>query len=125
MVSKSADPLTRDRGFESSSLHRRVSLSRDFIFMSQEPRLSARVYRAAFPAQSAESRRARQHRAHAPQYLCGAIFQYRIFGDAVAPSCWVTVARPVPNEFGPPLRLMMLVDVESSDRAQTKPSTVR
>jgi hypothetical protein len=35
--------LTGDRGFESISLQRRVSLSRDFIFVGQEPRVSARV----------------------------------------------------------------------------------
>src|ERR1700674_3879536 len=31
-----------DRGFESGSLQRRVSLSRDIIFVGQEPRVSAR-----------------------------------------------------------------------------------
>jgi hypothetical protein len=33
---------------------------------------------AAFPARLAESRRARQQRAKPGQYLCPAIFQYRI-----------------------------------------------
>jgi hypothetical protein len=35
-------------------------------------------FRAAFSARSAESRRARQQRANPQQYLCRAIFQYRI-----------------------------------------------
>jgi hypothetical protein len=52
-------------------------------------RHSARVCRAAFPTRSAERRRARQHRANLRQYLCRAIFQYRISGDAVATTCWV------------------------------------
>jgi hypothetical protein len=86
-VSKCVVCLTGDRGFESISLHQPVCLSRDFIFLGQEPRLSARVCRAALAARSAESRRARRHRANLRQYLCGAIFQYRIFGDAVATSC--------------------------------------
>jgi hypothetical protein len=42
-----------DLQFESTSLQRRVSLSRDFFFVGQEPRLSARVCRAAFLARSA------------------------------------------------------------------------
>jgi hypothetical protein len=42
-----------DREFESPLLQRRVSLSRDFFFVGQEPRLSARVCRAAFLARSA------------------------------------------------------------------------
>src|SRR6202035_1080867 len=52
-VSKRVVHLTGDRGFESISLQRRVSLSRDFFFVGQEPRLSARVCRAAFLARSA------------------------------------------------------------------------
>jgi hypothetical protein len=37
MVSKSVDPLTGDRGFESASLQRRVCLSWDFIFVVKNP----------------------------------------------------------------------------------------
>jgi hypothetical protein len=65
--------------------------------VGQEPRLSARVCPAAFPVRSTESRRARQHRTNPQQYLCRAIFQYRISGDAVATSYRVKVARPVPK----------------------------
>jgi hypothetical protein len=89
--------LTGDRGFESGSLQQRVRLSQEPIFVGQEPRLSARVCPAAFPVRSAESRRARQHRTNPQQYLCRAIFQYRISGDAVATSYRVKVARPVPK----------------------------
>src|ERR1700730_7378986 len=39
----------------------------------------------------------RKHRADPQQYLCRAIFQYRISSDAVATSCWVKVARRVPK----------------------------
>jgi hypothetical protein len=39
----------RDRGFESLFLRQPVCLSRDFIFVGQKPRLSARVCRAALP----------------------------------------------------------------------------
>src|ERR1700730_1349047 len=49
------DGASGNRQFESISLQRRVSLSRDFIFVGQEPRLSARVCRAAFPARSTET----------------------------------------------------------------------
>jgi hypothetical protein len=89
--------LTGDRGFESFSLQQRVRLSQEPIFVGQEPRLSARVCPAAFPVRSTESRRARQHRTNPQQYLCRAIFQYRISGDAVATSYRVKVARPVPK----------------------------
>jgi hypothetical protein len=54
MLRKSTAFVPRYQKFESISLQRRVSLSRDSIFMGQEPRLSARVRRAAFPARSAE-----------------------------------------------------------------------
>jgi len=37
MVSKSADPLTRDRGFESGSLQQRVHVSRDFSLHDKKP----------------------------------------------------------------------------------------
>src|SRR5229473_3378363 len=97
-VSKSVVLLTGDRGFESISLQRRVSLSQEPTFVGQEPRLSARVCPAAFPVRSTESRRARQHRTNPQQYLCRAIFQYRISGDAVATSCRVEVATWCPNE---------------------------
>src|SRR5260370_12227726 len=108
------------------SLHRRVCLSRDLILGGQEPRVSARVsrLRSRRGRQSAESRRARQYRANLRQYLCGAIFQYRIFGDAVATSWWAKVPRLVPKR-DRPLGLGLLVDLASSDRAQAKPSTVR
>ena len=46
---------TGDRGFESCSLQQRVRLSQESIFAGQEPRLSARVCRAAFPVRSTES----------------------------------------------------------------------
>jgi hypothetical protein len=52
---------------------------------------------AAFSARSAESRRARQYRTNPGQYLCRAIFQYPVSGDAVATSRWVKVARLVPK----------------------------
>jgi hypothetical protein len=58
-VSKCVVCLTGDRGFESTSLQRRVCLPQDFIFGGQEPRLSARVSRL-------RSRRGRQ-RAAGPQ----------------------------------------------------------
>ena len=96
-VSKSVVLLTGDRGFESISLQQRVRLSQEPIFVGQEPRLSARVCPAAFPVRSTESRRGRQHRTNPQQYLCRAIFQYRISGDAVATSYRVKVARPVPK----------------------------
>jgi hypothetical protein len=38
-----------DRTFESISLQRRVSLSRDFIFMSQEPRITCRLPASSKP----------------------------------------------------------------------------
>jgi len=41
------------------------------------------------------------HRANLGQYLCGAIFQCRIFGDAVATSWWAKVARRSPNALYP------------------------
>ena len=115
----------RDREFESVFLQRRVRLSQEPTFVGQEPRLSARVCPAAFPVRSTESRRGRQHRTNPQQYLCRAIFQYRISGDAVATSYRVKVARPVPNQVGLPPGSEMPVDLASWDRAQAKPSTVR
>src|SRR5712671_1025257 len=106
--------LTGDRGFESPSLQRRVCLSRDFIFGGQKPAFRA-GFEAAFSARSAESRRARKHRADPQQCLCRAIFQYRISRDAVATSCWVKVARRVPKRDRACSGSRMLVDLESSD----------
>jgi hypothetical protein len=123
--SRSVVSLAGDRGFESFSLQQRVRLSQEPIFVGQEPRLSARVCPAAFPVRSTESRRARQHRTNPQQYLCRAIFQYRISGDAVATSYRVKVARPVPNQVGLPPGSEMPVDLASWDRAQAKPSAVR
>ena len=118
-------PLAGNRGFESTSLQQRVRLSQEPIFVGQEPRLSARVCPAAFPVRSTESRGARPHRTNPQQYLCRAIFQYRISGDAVATSYRVKVARPVPNQVGLPPGSEMPVDLASWDRAQAKPSAVR
>jgi hypothetical protein len=68
--------------------------------------LSLRVKNPGFPRGCAglRSRRGRQrpegahqHRTNPQQYLCRAIFQYRISGDAVATSYRVKVARPVPK----------------------------
>jgi hypothetical protein len=56
-----------------------------------------RVCPGAPLARSAENRRARRHRANLGQYLCRAIFQYPVSGDAAAASCWVKIARLVPK----------------------------
>src|SRR5712671_2598284 len=62
LCAKRSDRQSRgDRWFESTSLQQRVSLSRDFIVVGQEPRHSPRVCRAAFPARSAETRGGRRH----------------------------------------------------------------
>ena len=50
MVSKSADPLTRDRGFESGSLHRRVRLSQEVTRRGREARHAVKRLRAITPA---------------------------------------------------------------------------
>ena len=94
------DPSYGGPRFESVSLQQRVRLSQESIFVGQEPRLSARVCPAAFPVRSTESRGARPHRTNPQQYLCRAIFQYRISGDAVTTSRCVRGARLVPNEVG-------------------------
>jgi hypothetical protein len=103
-----------DRGFESVSLQRRVRLSRDFIFVGQEARLSARVCRAVFPAQSAETRGGPPTCANPRKYLSLAIFRYRISGDAVATSCRAKASRLSPNEIGLPLGSRMLADLASA-----------
>src|SRR6266851_8923826 len=92
----------------------RSYLSRDFIFVGQEPPLSARVCRAAFPAQSAETRGGPPTCANPRKYLSQAIFQYRISGDAVATSCRAKASRVPPNEIGLPLGSGMLVDLARS-----------
>jgi hypothetical protein len=76
------------RGTEGSNpapSKQRVCLSCDFIFVVKNPGFP-RGFLAGFTARSAESRSARQHRAKQGQYLCPAIFQYRISGDAVTTS---------------------------------------
>ena len=128
-VSKSVDSLTGDRGFESPSLLQPVCLTGEFRgCRGSGPKAPA--FPAGVPGQpvarSTESRRTRRHRANLGQYLCGAVFQYRIFGDVVATNCWVKVARPVPNRGRTSLwGTGMLVDLARSDRAQAKPSAVR
>jgi hypothetical protein len=118
--------FTGDRGFESGSLHQRVSLRSEFRSCRRSgpkaPAFPAGVPGCACGAVGREPQ-ARQYRANLRQYLCGAIFQYRIFGDAVATSWWAKVRRP--GEIGIVLDLGILVDLESSDRAQAKPSAVR
>jgi hypothetical protein len=98
------------------------SLAGLYLRGSRTP-LSARVCSAVFPVRATESRRARQHRTKLGQYLCRAIFQYRIFGDVFATSWWAKVATWCPNEVGLPLGSEMLVDLASSDR--TKQSRAR
>src|ERR1700730_15033133 len=55
---------------------------------------------AAFSARSAESRRARQYRTNLRQYLCRAIFQYRISGDAQSRQVVGLKSQASPNEVG-------------------------
>ena|ERR1700674_5019279 len=73
-----------------------LSLGGLYLRGSRTPAFRA-GFEAAFSARSAESCRARKHRADPQQYLCRAIFQYRISRDAVATSCWVKVAGRVPK----------------------------
>ncbi len=55
---------------------------------------------AAFSARSAESRSARQYRTNLRQYLCRAIFQYRISGDAQSRQVVGLKSQASPNEVG-------------------------
>src|SRR6516165_12007054 len=73
----------RDRWFESSSLHRRVRLSREVARRGREPRLFARVCGRCEVARSAETGIGRRHGADRRQCLCWAKFQYRSASDVV------------------------------------------
>jgi hypothetical protein len=103
----------------------RVRLSRDSVFVGQEPRLSARVCPAAFPG--AVDKELQGPANIAPSWgniSVGLLFQYRISGDAVATSCRVKVAKRVPKRGRASLGLRMPVDL-ARERAPAKPSTVR
>ena len=69
-------------------------------------------------ARSAERRRVRQQRANPGQYLCPAIFQCSISGNAVATSRWVKVARLAPETRSDLLWLRDVVVLRVRDCAQ-------
>src|SRR6516165_3852383 len=72
-----------NRWFESTSLQRRVRLSREVARRGREPRLFAWVCRPWEVARSAETGIGRRHGADRRQCLCWAKFQYRSAGDVV------------------------------------------
>src|SRR3984893_13025437 len=81
-------PSYGDRGFESISLQRRVSLSAASAFEGREPRLSARVCAAGLATRSAETRRAFQF---AP--TCGNI-SVGPYSSTAVPLMWSARMRP-------------------------------
>src|SRR6516225_9245415 len=83
MVSKSADPLTRDRGFESGSLQRTVRSLTEVTRRGREARLSARVCGPWEVVRSAETGIGQRYGAYRRQCLCRVKFQYRSASDAV------------------------------------------